>query len=163
MATGLIRSFGPLVQQRIQEMRRQAAVAVSEVVGPTTAAGDYPTRVSVLRREVSAAGSPSLGRAATWTTVSGLSSLVGHVRTAGKWADQRTGASIHLRDGEWIVMLADLPAGGAGDANELLPSDRMTWTDPVYGADAVFEIAEIHVRKPDGLCVAKCVYAREST
>lgn len=163
MATGLIRTLGPLVQQRIQEIRRQAAVMVSEVSGDTTAAGSFPTRVSVLRRVQTVAGSAAMGRSGTWANVAGLTNLVGHVRTAGKWADESTGASLHLREGERIVLIADIPAAGAGGENQLLSSDRLTWTDPVYGQDAVFEISEALVRKPDGLCVAKCVYAREST
>lgn len=159
--TGLNRLFGPLTQSRIQELRRQAAVAVSEVVEEATAAGSYPRTVSVLRRAPGAGANAALGRSGTWTTVAGLTGLVGHVRTSGEWTDESTGASVQLRDGERIVLIADIPAAGQGSAGDLLDTDRLTWTDPVYNADAVFEIVSIRVRNPDGLVVALCRWARE--
>ncbi len=160
--TGLNRILGPLVQSRIQELRRTAAVAVSDVVEEATAAGSYSRTVSVLRRQQSAAGNAALGRAATWGTVAGLTGLVAHVRTSGEWTDESTGAALQLREGERIVLIADVPAAGQGSAGDLLDTDRLTWTDPVYNADAVFDIERISVRNPDGLVVAFCRYARES-
>jgi len=151
--TGLNRLFGPLAQSRIQELRRQALVAQSEGVEPSTAGGSYPRRVSVLRREQTAPAVPSLGLQATWALVPGLTNLVAHVRTHGRWADREEGESIRIKDGERVVVLADLPAGGNAGADELLPSDRLTWTDPIYGP-AIFEIMQVRVRKADHIAVA---------
>lgn len=154
------RTLGPVIQARAQALRRQAMVALSELVGPTTALGDYPVRVDVLRREQTAPGAPSRGIAPSWSTVAGLSDLVGHVRFSGKWVVKDTGVEIELRDHQRIVMLADLPAGGAGAANELFTTDRLRFDDNVYGV-SVWRVTEIRVRTPDRLCWALCEWARE--
>jgi len=159
--TGLVRILGPLVQSRVQELRRTAAVAVSDVVEESTAAGSYSRTVSVLRRAPGAGANAAMGRSGTWTTVAGLTGLVAHVRTAGEWKDEATGAAVQLREGERIVLIADIPAAGQGSAGDLLATDRLTWTDSVYNADAVFEIVSLNVRNPDGLVVALCRWARE--
>lgn len=154
------RTLGPIIQARAQNLRRQAMVALSELVGPTTALGDYPVRVDVVRREQTAPGAPSRGIAPTWSVVAGLSDLVGHVRFSGKWVMKDTGVEAEIREHQRIVMLADLPAGGSGGANELLLTDRLRFADNVYGT-AVWKVLEIRVRTPDRLCWALCEWARE--
>lgn len=135
-------------------------VAVAELVGSTAAPGSYPTSVDVVRREVLTSGNTSLGIAPTWTTVAGLTDLVGHVRFSGKWVIEETGVELEIRQHQRIVMLADLPAGGLGGANELLLTDRLRFDDHVYGS-SVWRVLEIRVRTPDRLCWALCEWARE--
>jgi hypothetical protein len=154
------RTLGPIIQVAAQNARRRAMVAVAELVGPTTGAGSYPVYVDVVRREVIAAGNTSLGIAPTWTTVAGLTNLVGHVRFSGKWVIEETGVELEIRQHQRIVMLADLPAGGAGAANALLLTDRLRFADNVYGT-SVWRVMEIRVRTSDRLCWALCEWARE--
>lgn len=157
--TGLNRLLGPLAQERIQELRRQALVAQSEVVEEATAAGTYPRTVDVLRREETAPAQSSIGVRGTWTTVAGLSGLTAHVRTHGTWFDAEEG-QIDISGAERVVLVADIPAGGDGAQYDLLASDRLRWTDPVYG-EREFEVVEVRNRNPDGIVAARCRLVRE--
>ena len=154
------RTLGPLIQVRAQQLRRQAMVAVAELRGPTAAVGTYPCTVSVIRMEPDGPARTSIGLSPTWTQVAGLSNLVGHVRFGGKWTDPVTGTEVQLRDGQRIIMFADLPAGGTAGANQLLTTDQLQVTDDTYGS-ASWAILQIRDRAADGLCWALCEWARD--
>mgnify|MGYP003528045321 FL=1 len=57
-------------------------------------------------------------------------------------------------------MVADIPAGGAGAAGDLLLSDNLRFEDQTYGV-ADWKLLQVRVRKPDGLAWALCEWARE--
>jgi hypothetical protein len=135
-------------------------VAVAELRGPTAAAGTYPCMVNVLRREPDGPARSAIGLSPTWTTIAGLSGLVGHYRFNGKWVDKLTGEQVDLRDNQAIIMVADLPAGGSAGANQLLVTDRLQVVDDIYGT-VVFQPMEVRDRAADGLCWALCEWARE--
>ncbi len=154
------RTLGPVIQARAQQLRRQAMVALSELTGATTADGSYPRLVDIVRLEPSGPANSAAGVATTWTEVPGLTNLVGHVRYFGRWVDVETGVGVELRDNQRVVMVADIPAGGAGAAGDLLLSDNLRFEDQTYGV-ADWKILQVRVRKPDGLAWALCEWARE--
>ena len=154
------RTLGPVIQARAQQLRRQAMVALSELTGATTADGSYPRLVDIVRPEPSGPANSAAGVATVWTEVPGLTNLVGHVRYFGRWVDVETGVGVELRDNQRVVMVADIPAGGAGAAGDLLLSDNLRFEDQTYGV-ADWKLLQVRVRKPDGLAWALCEWARE--
>ena len=143
------RTLGSVLQARAVSLRRQAMVAVSEL------RGDYPATVNVIRREPTGPATSSRGVTTAWAAVAGLSGLQGHVRYNGKWVQTATGAEVELKGMQRIVMIADLPAGGNAGANDLLTTDRLQFTDAVYG-QSTWVIKEVRDRNADGLCWALC-------
>lgn len=143
------RTLGAVIQARAVTLRRQAMVAVSEL------RGDYPVTVNVIRREPTGPATSSRGITTAWSTVAGLSGLQGHVRYNGKWIESATGTEVEIKGSQRIVMIADLPAGGNASANDLLPTDRLQFTDDVYG-QSIWIIREIRDRNADALCWALC-------
>lgn len=158
--TGKNRLFGPLTQGRIHELRRQAGVAVSEAVEEATAAGSFPRQVDVIRLEATAAAQPSLGLDASWAAVAGLTGLVGHVRTGGRWRDEEAGRDVQLRENERSVLVYDVPAAGDGAEGDILTTDRLRFDDPIYGVSA-WEITEVRPRKASNMAHVLCRWARE--
>jgi len=154
------RTLGPVIQARAQALRRQAVVALSELTGPTTANGFYPRLVDIVRLEPSGDANSAAGLTTAWAQVPGLANLVGYVRYFGRWDDVTTGVGVELRENQRVVIVTDIPAGGAGDAGDLLPSDNLRFEDQVYGV-ADWKILQIRVRKPDDMAWALCEWARE--
>lgn len=154
------RTLGPLLQARVQQLRRQAAVAVSEITGATTAVGSYPRLIDVVRREPTGTANSAAGLSTTWTTVAGLTGLVGHVRTFGRWTDEATGTEVELKATERSILITDIPAAGDGSAGDLLLTDRLRFADQTYGT-SVWDIKQVRVRKPDGIAWALVELARE--
>ena len=130
------------------------------MVGVSELRGDYPCVVDVIRREPDGPARSAIGLSPTWTTVAGLSGLQAHVRYNGRWKLETTGTEVELRDDQRIVMVADLPAGVAAGANQLLITDSLQFTDDVYGSSE-WKILETRDRGADGLCWALCEWARE--
>lgn len=161
VTTGANRLFGKTTMARMSELRRQAAVAASEINELIPLDSDVPRRVAVKRQELASSGTPSAGIAATWTTVAGLGSIVGHVRTSGKWVDSETGQRIVLGDAERVVMLIDVPAGGNGLADEVLLTDRLVFDDEIKGTGTVWDVKAVYLNKRDGIVVCRVAYARE--
>lgn len=160
VTTGKDRLLGPLTQARIHELRRQAGVGLSEASEEPTDAGSYPRTVDVLRRETTVAAQSSIGLDATWTTVAGLTDLVAHVRTGGRWRDQDAGRDVDIREDERVVLIYDVPEAGDGAAGDVLPSDRLRFDDPIYGA-STWEITEVRPRKAAGMANVLCKRTRE--
>lgn len=159
--TGANRLFGNTTMGRMGELRRQALVSSSEINEHIPADSDFPRTVSVQRKEQTSAGQPSIGLGASYSLVAGLTDITGHVRTNGRWKDARTGQRILLGDAERVVMLLDIPAGGNGQADELLTTDRLIFDDPIKGAATVWEVEEVYISYRDGIAVARCKYIRE--
>lgn len=160
VTTGANRLFGGTTMGRMSELRRQAAVAVSETKGLIPADSDFPTLVSVKRQEKTSAGAPSAGVSPSWSTVAGLSGLKGHVRTNGEWTDSDTGQRIKLGEAERVVLIVDVPAGGNGLADEVLLTDRLTFVDPMVGVK-VWDVRAVHIDKRDGVVSCRVNNARE--
>lgn len=154
------RTLGPVLQTRVQQLRRQAAVAVSEITGATTAAGAFPRYIDVVRREPTGTANTAVGLSTTWTTVAGLTGLVGHVRTFGRWLDEVTATEVELKTTERSVLITDIPAAGDGAAGDLLLTDRLRFADQTYGL-SIWDIKQVRVRKPDGIVWALVELARE--
>jgi hypothetical protein len=158
--TGKNRTFGQTTMAHMSELRRQAVVIASEINEEIPADNDFPRRVSVVRRYQTAAGDPARGIEGAWAAVAGLTDLVGRVRTSGEWRDKATGTRTLLGEGERTVLLTDIPAGGDGEENEVLTTDRVSFSDPLRGS-TVWEVVEVRVNKRDGIVVCKVRYARE--
>lgn len=154
------RTLGPVIQARAQALRRQAAVALSELTGATTAAGSYPRLVDIVRLEPTGTANSAAGLTTTWAQVAGLSGLVGHVRYFGRWEDTESGTEVALRDNQRVVLVTGIPAGGNAATGELLLSDNLRFEDQTYGY-ADWKILQVRVRKPDGMAWALCEWARE--
>ena len=163
--TGKDRIFGPLVQDRLAELRRTAGVAMSDIVEPETAAGTFSRTVDIVRRVQTVAADPARGIAGTWVVVAGLTGLVAHVRTVGKWVREGE-AGVWIRSNERIITITDIPATGAGGtavpANVLTTTDRIKYVDQVFGEITV-QVLEVNHRETSGQVTALTSYddARE--
>jgi hypothetical protein len=160
--TGKNRLFGPLVQGRIHELRRQAGVALSETAEEATAAGSFPRHVSVLREAPAGSAQSSIGLDTTWSAVAGLTDLVAHVRTAGRWRDEAAGRDIDLRADERSVLVYDVPEAGTGGEGDVLLTDCLRFTDPTYG-DSIWTVKEVRPRKASGQVNALVRWERQHT
>lgn len=118
-----------------------------------------PRTVDILRRQVSAAGDPSSGISPTWSAVAGLSGLTAYVYRPHEWT-AREEAQIELREGDRIVVVADVPTAGGIAADTILRTDRVRFDDALFGTTA-FEIVEVRPPAGEGLIWLHVRYARE--
>ena len=164
--TGKDRFIGPLLQQRLAELRRTAIVGESDMVEPATAVGAYSRTVSVVRRVQTVAPEPSRGKAGTWAVVAGLTGLQAHVRTVGRWLRDGAEAGVWIRSNERIITTTDIPATGAGaaavGANVIMTTDRIRYVDPVFG-EVTLQVTEVNHRETSGHVTVLATYddARE--
>ena len=161
--TGLDRWFGKTGVDYIHELERLAAMMLSEASEESSANPTIPRKVSILRREDPVGGDPIRGIAATWTTVAGLTNLTSWVWLPSAWNDSamQQGAP-SLREGERVIVIADIPAAGNGAANRVLPTDRIKYDDPTYG-EQVFEVRNVEPNPGAGLVRVFVKYAREES
>jgi len=84
------------------------------------------------------------------------------VKTHGRWRRDGEQTVSDLRDGERIVVIADIPATGAGDTSVLFSTlnteDRIRFDDPVYGV-TTFAVVQVRARPAAGLCAALVKYS----
>ncbi|MCP4741477.1 MAG: hypothetical protein GY871_04505 [Actinomycetales bacterium] len=156
---GASRHFGNTGMSFLSELRRKAAVALSEINGHTAANDtDAVQLVSVFRRTASTK-IPVAGVPPTYAAVAGLSDLTGKIRTKGQWDAASDGQRVYLGDAFRAVYILDLPAGGNGAANQLLLTDKLQFTDPTRG-DSIWRIKQIANRDEDGICLALCEFEK---
>ena len=146
------RVFGPATQAQISRLRRMSITGLADATSPANDR-EVSMTVDVLRRAQTAAGSSALGIAPAFTTISGLNDIPALIRAGGTWRDQASGGERQLLEAERIVIVLDLPAGGAAARGELLASDRLRWSEPPYGK-RTFEILEVQIREADQAAVA---------
>jgi len=164
VSTGLDRLWGLPTQERIQELKRQAVMALSEAVEEPSADPGIPRQVDVLRYTETVAPSPSTLTNGTWTLVAGLTNLTAFVRTHGRWRREEEDRASDLRDSERIITIADIPATGAGleavGQSVLTLGDRLRYQDESYGI-STFKVTAVRPRTPAQLCTCLVEYARE--
>lgn len=149
---GLNGFFGTVGAHYINELKRRAAQMLVETSAP---AGD-PRTVSVLRMEQDDAGNLALGISPSWSQIAGLANLEAAVITAAQWAEQPIrGVKVELKDADRVIIIADVPLGGL-----ILPSDRIQYTDPVYG-EVVFDVIESLFDDGANICRVLVKYAKE--
>ena len=157
----LLRWHGLAGVDYLHELHRQGMAIMSEVVEESVASPGIPRTVDVLRRQVSVAPDSANFVPATWVVVAGLTGLTAMVHLPG-WEDQGQPVSQVLRDGERMVIIADIPAAGGVSDDTLKSSDRLKYDDPTYG-EQVFEIIELRSEPGTGLVFARVKYAKEET
>ncbi|MFN3199992.1 MAG: hypothetical protein ACE366_16470 [Bradymonadia bacterium] len=146
------RIFGPSVQAAVSRLRRSSIMALSELGSPESC-DDVPVTVDIIRRELTQTGSSALGIVDAHTHVSGLNNIPALIRMSGTWRDQTGGGKRQLLEAERIVVLLDIPVAGNAGRGELLPTDRLKWSEPPYG-ERTFEVVEITIREADQAVVA---------
>lgn len=146
------RMFGPSVQAVMSQLRRSSVMALSEITSPETC-NDVPVTVDIIRRELTQAGSSALGIVDAHINVEGLDDVQALIRSKGTWRDQTGGGKRQLLEAERIVVLLDIPTAGAASRGELLPTDRLRWSEPPYG-ERTFDVLEISIREADRAVVA---------
>ena len=160
--TGLERFFGLTAQDRINELKRQALVVLSEAVEEPVGGSVYPRVVDVLRRQETVAAIPWQGISGTWIEVAGLTGIVAHVKTHGKWRRDGDADASNLREGERIILLADVPATGSGNTATLFSTvtteDRIRYDDVVYGV-STFAVVSVRARPAAGIVAALVKYS----
>jgi hypothetical protein len=139
-------------------MLRKATYAAREMTGEA----GLPVTVAILREYVSTAGDASRGIAPVKSLRTGLTAIAAHVHSPQCWDGTQTVSGIELKQTERLVVLVDVPATSGVPANTVLLSDKLKFNDQVYGANAIFEVVEVHANQPAGLVTAKVVFARES-
>jgi len=154
---GANRLFGNVGMAYLSELRRRMATAGAELNGGVAANDTDPVQpISVLRRTPSTK-TPVAGIPPTYVAVAGLTGLTGKIRSKGEWTAVDDGQRIELGDATRVVYLLDLPAGGKGDANQLLLTDRLQFEDPTRG-DSIWRVTKITLRNEDGFSMALCEF-----
>jgi hypothetical protein len=160
--TGLEPWFGISGINYVHEITRAGVRVLAEVTNEAVTSTTDPITVSILRRQLDVAGNPMRGIPGTWSTVAGLDDLFAVVFTQSDWADSEANPNAtRLKEGERVIMIPDVPAAGGVDAYEILTTDRVEYTDAVYGLQA-FEILEVRLPQGPGVAWMRVRYAREA-
>lgn len=134
---------------------------LSEITNEPVVSTVDPITVSILRRQVLVPGNTARGIASTWTEVAGLEDMLAVVFTQADWSEANADPNAtRLLEGERIIMIPDVPAGGGVDAFEVLTTDRVSYIDAVYGLHS-FEILEVRLPQGPGVAWMRVRYARE--
>ena len=160
-STGLLPFMGFTGTSYAHELTRQAVRVLSELTNEAVTSTNDPIQVNILRRQETAAGNMARGIAATWSTVAGLEDLMAVVFTQSDWNDREAVPNtVRLREGERVIMIPDIPTAGGVAAYTILPTDRVSYVDAVYGLTS-FDITEVRMPQGPGVAWMRVQYARE--
>ena len=155
--TGLNPWLGYTGTSYAQELVRQASRVASELVEqPTTG---IPRVVSIVRKTESVSANTSLGIAATWDAVSGLTDLQATYFQPSTWEKDRPATATEIVGAERTLLIADVPASGSIAAYKILLTDKVRVDDPEFGV-VDFQVTSVSPIRGTGLIHVECVYRR---
>ena len=159
--TGLNRWVDETGTNYFHELERLATMMLSEISEEAVANPSIPRTVNVLRREQTVAPNPVRGIRGTWATVAGLEDLTAWVWLPSVWNDRQMQQGMPtLKEGQRVIVIADIPTAGSGGANRILPTDRVQYDDPTFG-EQVFAVTNVEPNQGAGLVRVTVEYIRE--
>lgn len=157
VTTGHNARLGTTLTQRAHEILRRGAYAHAEQTNQPVTSG-LPRTIAIHRSVVTIAGNSATRVPRTWAQVAGLDAIAGTVWLPAPWNEKKSETDIPLRDSERMVTLVDVPATVAEGEDVVLLTDRLSFDDPTYGVDSVFNVKRIHAL-PDGVTHVRVMYA----
>lgn len=157
VTTGHDPRLGTTLTQRAHELLRRGAYGHAEQTNQPVTSG-LPRTIAIHRSVVTAAGDSAARIPRTWAQVAGLDAIAGTIWLPAPWSERPSETEIPLRESERMVTLVDIPATAAEGEDVVLLTDRLSFDDPIYGADSVFNVERIHAL-PDGVTHVRVMYA----
>jgi hypothetical protein len=150
--TGYNRLLDADGQRRFAELMRQGLAVVSELNAQEATENPVPAQTfEILRRVMVDPGMPHVNVLPTYGLSPGLDNIEGTVVLPDAWNVRRVGTEPELKSTQRIVFLVD---------QEILPTDRIRYNDPIYGAH-VFRVVSVMPNHLSGIYRATIEYARE--